>query len=201
MIRNLYFSIVTKSYVKKIENEKKIDNNYYNVCKKCEILRSNRSHHCSVCNKCIEKMDHHCYLINNCVGKYNYKYFLSYLFFAIINSGIISFLSYLNLKNFIILLKQYYIKQYNHLPLKFQILMRLPISNLATLIIGIITFIGLTYLFCSHIYLIYFNLTTLEMKFPEQRKKNKEDLINKNFKEKFYSIYDNENIINFLWPD
>ena len=39
------------------------------------------------------------------------------------------------------------------------------------------------------------------MKFPEQRKKNKEDLINKNFKEKFYSIYDNENIINFLWPD
>ena len=91
MIRNLYFSIVTHSYVKKKENEKNIDNNYYNVCKKCEILRSNRSHHCSVCNKCIEKMDHHCYLINNCVGKYNYKYFLSYVFLASINSGIINY--------------------------------------------------------------------------------------------------------------
>ena len=39
------------------------------------------------------------------------------------------------------------------------------------------------------------------MKFPEQRKKNKEDLINKNFKEKFYDIYNNESILNILWPD
>jgi len=146
-------------------------------------------------------MDHHCYLINNCVGKYNYKYFLSYVFLASINSGIIAFLSYLNLKNFIKKLKQYYIKNNKHPPLKFQILIRLPISNLITLIIGIGSFIGLIYLFCSHIYLIYFNLTTLEMKFPEQRKKNKEDLLNKSFKERFYNIYDNESILNIFWPD
>ena len=38
MIRNLYFSIVTHSYVKKKENEKNIDNNYYNFFKKCEII-------------------------------------------------------------------------------------------------------------------------------------------------------------------
>jgi hypothetical protein len=39
------------------------------------------------------------------------------------------------------------------------------------------------------------------MKFPEQRKKNKEDLLNKSFKEKFYNIYDNESILNIFWPD
>jgi hypothetical protein len=191
---------MTKSYAKKIDKKNVIDNNYYNTCKKCENLRSNRSHHCSVCNKCIEKMDHHCYLINNCVGKYNYKYFLSYIFLAIINSGIIAILSYMNLKKYIKKLKEYYFKNKGYYPLKFQLLIHLPKSNLVTLLLGIFSFCGLIYFFCFHIYLIYFNLTTLEMKFPQQRKKDEEDKKNKNFKEKINSIYD-DNILNIFWPD
>jgi palmitoyltransferase len=145
-------------------------------------------------------MDHHCYLINNCVGKYNYKYFLSYIFLAIINSGIIAILSYMNLKKYIKKLKEYYFKNKRYYPLKFQILIHLPKSNLVTLLLGIFSFCGLIYFFCFHIYLIYFNLTTLEMKFPQQRKKDEEDKKNKNFKEKINSIYD-DNILNIFWPD
>ncbi|CAE8619942.1 unnamed protein product, partial [Polarella glacialis] len=45
-------------------------------CRKCDIVRPERSHHCAICNICILRMDHHCPWINNCVGFRNYKFFI-----------------------------------------------------------------------------------------------------------------------------
>ncbi|XP_067040707.1 palmitoyltransferase ZDHHC15B-like isoform X2 [Acropora muricata] len=53
-------------------------------CDICQAIKPDRCHHCSMCQKCILKMDHHCPWVNNCVGFSNYKFFLLFLFYAIL---------------------------------------------------------------------------------------------------------------------
>lgn len=53
-------------------------------CDICQAVKPDRCHHCSMCQKCILKMDHHCPWVNNCVGFSNYKFFLLFLFYAIL---------------------------------------------------------------------------------------------------------------------
>eukprot|EP00041_Stephanoeca_diplocostata_P033696 m.1119376 g.1119376 ORF g.1119376 m.1119376 type:complete len:418 (+) comp24390_c0_seq3:327-1580(+) len=54
-----------------------------NVCRTCMIVKPDRTHHCSICRQCVLKMDHHCPWVNNCVGHHNYKYFCTFLFYAL----------------------------------------------------------------------------------------------------------------------
>lgn len=30
------------------------------LCKRCNYVKPQRTHHCSICNSCVLKMDHHC---------------------------------------------------------------------------------------------------------------------------------------------
>ena len=50
------------------------------ICARCEVLTTPRSHHCNIDDRCIERWDHHCPWINNCVGVRNSGYFMVQLF-------------------------------------------------------------------------------------------------------------------------
>ncbi|XP_031564286.1 palmitoyltransferase ZDHHC15B-like [Actinia tenebrosa] len=53
-------------------------------CDICNQIKPDRCHHCSMCRKCVLKMDHHCPWVNNCVCYFNYKFFILFLFYAIL---------------------------------------------------------------------------------------------------------------------
>ena len=61
-----------------IENIKK-NRNY---CVFCKIIRPERSHHCKECRKSVLKMDYHCGVLNTCIGHYNYKPWITFVFYA-----------------------------------------------------------------------------------------------------------------------
>ena len=50
------------------------------ICPRCEVLTTPRSHHCSICDRCVECWDHHCPWINNCVGVKNHRSFFVFMF-------------------------------------------------------------------------------------------------------------------------
>eukprot|EP00871_Galdieria_phlegrea_P003415 jgi/Galph1/4074/GphlegSOOS_G2746.1 len=53
-------------------------------CRICGVYKPDRTHHCRSCKRCILKMDHHCPWINNCVGFYNQKFFILFLYCAVL---------------------------------------------------------------------------------------------------------------------
>ena len=58
-------------------------------CFKCERDRPARAHHCILCGKCVMRMDHHCPWIGNCVGIHNFKFFLQFIFYAMVTTSIL----------------------------------------------------------------------------------------------------------------
>jgi palmitoyltransferase len=63
--------------------EVKRKGNTARFCQKCTNYKPPRAHHCRVCNQCVLRMDHHCVWINNCVGHNNYKSFILFLIYAV----------------------------------------------------------------------------------------------------------------------
>jgi len=66
------------------EDPKDIGKRKVRYCVRCEEFKPERAHHCSDCKRCVLRMDHHCPWVNNCVGLRNHKYFLLFVFFAMI---------------------------------------------------------------------------------------------------------------------
>ncbi|XP_023772983.1 probable protein S-acyltransferase 14 [Lactuca sativa] len=65
-------------------------NSRIRYCRKCNQIKPPRCHHCSVCGRCVLKMDHHCVWVVNCVGAQNYKYFLLFLFYTILETSLVT---------------------------------------------------------------------------------------------------------------
>jgi len=59
-------------------------------CKWCAKYKPDRCHHCRVCRTCVLKMDHHCPWIYNCVGFRNHKVFFLLLFYALLDTHLIT---------------------------------------------------------------------------------------------------------------
>lgn len=56
----------------------------FEICRRCQTIKTKKTHHCSTCGRCIIKMDHHCPWVNNCVAIFNQKYFLLFLMWTFI---------------------------------------------------------------------------------------------------------------------
>ncbi|KAK0525587.1 hypothetical protein OC834_005111 [Tilletia horrida] len=48
-------------------------------CHWCKIVKPPRAHHCKKCGACVLKMDHHCPWVGGCVGALNYRFFLIFV--------------------------------------------------------------------------------------------------------------------------
>ncbi|KAH9260400.1 hypothetical protein BASA81_001570 [Batrachochytrium salamandrivorans] len=53
-------------------------------CQKCDCVKPTKAHHCHVCKRCVLGFDHHCPWFNNCIGFFNYRYFISTLFYLLV---------------------------------------------------------------------------------------------------------------------
>jgi len=123
------------------------------LCTVCNLMRGERTHHCSKCGRCVEGMDHHCSYLNNCVGRRNRKYFV--LFLSTTCPGALVYL---------FLLSQYSFGHVSAEPIPSQFSL-----SLLKLAFGVISCVQSLFLLLvltlagTHHYLIYRNMTTLEL--------------------------------------
>ncbi|KAI6191396.1 Lethal (2) 35Be [Aphelenchoides bicaudatus] len=56
-------------------------------CSECRRITPRRTHHCPLCDICVLRKDHHCMLTGGCVGLANQRYFIVFLFWAVVGSA------------------------------------------------------------------------------------------------------------------
>jgi len=75
---------ITDEQMKEFQRPANQKNFFKNYCRKCKIMRPERSHHCKTCKRCVLKMDQHCPWMFNCIGLKNQKYYYLFLFYSMI---------------------------------------------------------------------------------------------------------------------
>jgi palmitoyltransferase ZDHHC9/14/18 len=58
-------------------------------CTACNLYRPLRTVHCRFCNVCILRRDHHCPWTGTCVGERNYRYYVGFIFSALVSAVVI----------------------------------------------------------------------------------------------------------------
>lgn len=56
----------------------------WTYCYGCQTNAPPRSYHCAICNRCVLKRDHHCIYTGRCIGYFNYRYYLTILFYSLL---------------------------------------------------------------------------------------------------------------------
>ena len=54
------------------------------MCSECDQVKPLRTRHCSVCNRCVFYADLHSPWVNNCIGLENQRFYLLFLFYALL---------------------------------------------------------------------------------------------------------------------
>lgn len=114
-------------------------------CRKCNVIKPDRSHHCSTCGYCIRKMDHHCHWVSNCVAFDNYKFFLQFLAYTVV---LAIYTSGTSAPQFIKFWKD------EDYPGRFQVFFLVVFCSVFSM--------SILFLLSYHIYLVLKNMTTLE---------------------------------------
>mmetsp|Transcript_4299 Transcript_4299/g.7544 ORF Transcript_4299/g.7544 Transcript_4299/m.7544 type:complete len:264 (-) Transcript_4299:768-1559(-) len=108
-------------------------------CEICKHFIELRAHHCRVCDVCVSRFDHHCWFVSKCIGIRNQRYFLFFLFFALIS---LMFLLSFGLYDFIL---------HNNQPV-----------SLAVSIYGGASMCSIGGLFLFTLFICFWNITTFE---------------------------------------
>lgn len=125
----------------------------FRICKKCNDIKPPRTHHCSVCRKCVMRMDHHCPWTGNCIGLKNHKYFVCFCFWTIVACLHVALSSPLMCK---------YLRLQNGAEDAVFIEGHGPLNPLLASILSLSVSIGVTILFCMHLYFLRNNHTSVE---------------------------------------
>lgn len=121
----------------------------YRYCLKCSCWKPDRAHHCSACQRCVLRMDHHCPWFATCIGFYNQKFFVQFLAYLTVYSGLV-FATTLS-----ILYKFFVDEQFTE--------GFISLALLFLFIISVTFFIALAFFSGFSTYLIILNKTTIEI--------------------------------------
>jgi len=108
------------------------------VCTCCYKRKPMRACHCSTCGVCVRKYDHHCPWIGNCVGVFNYPYFFAFLLYTLLIQVLVCVVDI------------------------FGICKSNVVLGAISLVAALLVFLGVSYLFFFHCYLLAHNMTTVE---------------------------------------
>lgn len=124
-------------------------------CHTCELFRPPRASHCHYCDNCVEEYDHHCPWLSNCIGKRNYRCFVLFVFSVALASiyNTIFMITFINRED----------PGIHSSPSYFEMFSKMFISSGAFFVLfTFATGLTLMGLFCYHLMLISYDLTTAE---------------------------------------
>jgi hypothetical protein len=149
-------------------------------CVFCRTVRPERTHHCRKCKRCVLKMDHHCNILNTCIGYYNYKLYITFLFYTILTIAY-TVLTMLDGVRFYFVIYGWENRSTQVFTLSFLLLA--------------FAFISIFELFISHMIYISRGATTIEYEGYNGNVSN-----NKSFYTNLREIFKADNPLCWLWP-
>mmetsp|Transcript_4174 Transcript_4174/g.10031 ORF Transcript_4174/g.10031 Transcript_4174/m.10031 type:complete len:310 (+) Transcript_4174:52-981(+) len=129
------------------------------LCSHCNQKRPQRAHHCSICGRCVMRMDHHCPWIGNCVGFKNHKYFILMTFYGMLACAMFVLTAMPQLKG--LLFGTPRIRGALALELRGRSMMYFSLGA----VLAASFCLALGALFLSHCWLLFTNLTSIEVGF------------------------------------